>query len=289
MKFKSVFCCAMATIGGAVAALACTSAIIGPGASLSGKTLLWKHRDTSHKQNFVRRVERPGRLPFIALFNASDTALAEAWVGVNKAGFAVMNTASYNLAPDTATYVDREGFIMAQALGQCHTLADFEALLDSLPRPLGVQANFGAIDSSGAGAYYETDDHGYTKYALRADSMLIRTNFSLGGKCGPGLGRERYAAACHLLSERRDISPLTLTDTVSCSYWPRLTPPAPEDDHGQYIPRRSTTASVVIEGRTMTVRLGNPTAPGARTYRVTLDSIPIELLPDTTFHSPARR
>lgn len=288
MKLKAVFCFAIAAVSGVVA-LACTSAIIGPGASLSGHTLLWKHRDTSHRENFVQRVERAGELPFIALFNAGDSLLAEAWVGVNSTGFAVMNTASYNLAPDTATYADREGFIMARALGRCHTLADFEALLDSLPRPLGVQANFGAIDSSGAGAYYETDDLGYTKYALREDSMLIRTNFSLGGKCGPGLGRERYTAACHLLTGRRDISPLTLTDTVSLSYWPRLTPPAPKNDRGQYIPRRSTTASVVIEGTTMTIRPGNPTAPGARTYRVTLDSIPAELLPDATFHSPAWR
>lgn len=269
------------------AAITCTSAIIGPGAALNGHTLLWKHRDTSHSRNFVERVERPGRLPFIALFNAGDSALAEAWVGVNSAGFAVMNTASYNLAPDTAKFVDREGFIMAEALGRCRSLADFEALLDSLPRPLGVQANFGAIDSTGAGAYYETDDYTYTKYALQPDSMLIRTNFSLGGKCGPGLGRERYVAACHLLSSRRDIAPLTLTDTVSCSYWPRLSPAPVSADRGQYIPRRSTSASVVIEGTTMTIRPGRPQAPGAITYVATLDSIPAILRPDKDFRSPA--
>ncbi len=269
------------------AAIACTSAIIGPGATKGGHTLLWKHRDTSHPLNFVERVDRPGRIPFIALFNAGDSALAEAWVGVNEAGFAVMNTASYNLAPDTAKYADREGFIMAEALGRCRSLADFEALLDSLPRPLGVQANFGAIDSTGAGAYYETDDYSYVKYSLRPDSMLIRTNFSLGGQCGPGLGRERYAAACHLLTDRRDIEPLTLTDTVSCSYWPRLTPPLPKNDRGQYIPRKSTSASVVIEGRTMIIRPGRPQAPGARTYVARLDSIPEILRPDASYHSPA--
>ncbi len=276
----------LATLSVGVAALACTSAIVGPGASLNGKTLLWKHRDTSHLQNFVARVDRPGELPFIALFNAGDSALAEAWVGVNSAGFAVMNTASYNLAPDTAKFVDQEGFIMAQALGRCRTLADFESLLDSLPRPLGVQANFGVIDSTGAGAYYETDDFSYKKYDLRADSMLIRTNFSIGGTCGDGLGRERYAAACHLLADRRDISPITLTDTVSLSYWPRHAAPAPADDRGQYIPRRSTSASVVIEGTTMTVR-PRPQIKGTHTYRVTLDSIPADLLPDSTFHAPA--
>lgn len=262
----------MAALSVGAAALACTSAIIGPGASFSGKILLWKHRDTSHLRNFVARVDRPGELPFIALFNAGDSALAEAWIGVNTSGFAVMNTASYNLAPDTAKFVDQEGFIMAHALGRCRTLADFESLLDSLPRPLGVQANFGAIDSTGAGAYYETDDFSYKKYELRADSMLIRTNFSIGGTCGPGLGRERYAVACQLLADRRDISPLTLTDTVSVS--------------SQHIPRKSTSASVVIEGTTMTVR-PRPQIAGTRTYRVTFDSIPAELQPDSTFNAPA--
>ena len=36
-------------------------------------------------------------------------------------------------------------------------------MLDTLPRPLGVQANFGAMDRTGHGAYYETDDNGYRK------------------------------------------------------------------------------------------------------------------------------
>ena len=37
-------------------------------------------------------------LPF---FNAGDSLLHEAWTGFNEAGLAIMNTASYNLAPDT--------------------------------------------------------------------------------------------------------------------------------------------------------------------------------------------
>lgn len=279
---RIIFLCCL--FGAAIVALACTSAIIGPGASLSGRTLLWKHRDTSSLRNFVARVDRPGEIPFIALFNAGDSLRSEAWVGVNAKGFAVMNTASYNLAPDTASLRDREGIIMARALATCRSLADFESLLDSLPRPLGVQANFGAIDSTGAGAYYETADTGYIRFPLSPDSMLIRTNFSLSGQCGPGLGLERYDAACHLLANRRDIAPLTLTDSVSCSYWPRKTPPPAADDRGQYIPRRSTSASVVIEGTTMTIRPGNPARPGARTYIATLDSIPAPLLPDPTTH-----
>lgn len=84
----------------------------------------------------------------MALYNGGDSLLAEAWMGLNDAGFAIMNTASYNLAPDTASVKDREGIVMRLALERCRTLDDFETLLDTLPRPLGVQANFGVLDAS---------------------------------------------------------------------------------------------------------------------------------------------
>ena len=90
----------------------------------------------------------------MALFNAGDVRLREAWVGFNEAGFAVMNTASYNLAPDTARVRDREGVIMARALATCRSVADFTSMLDSAIScgTMGVQANFGVVDAYGAGA-----------------------------------------------------------------------------------------------------------------------------------------
>ncbi len=267
-----------ALVGAVVDAGACTSAIVGARRSASGRVLLWKHRDTSHTQNFVARGHG-SRYDFVALFNAGDSLLREAWAGVNSAGFAVVNTQSYNLAPDTATVADREGLVMAEALGRCASLADFEALLDSLPRPMGVQANFGVMDLAGNAAWYETGDHGYRKYDVADDSLVIRTNFSCSGSCGAGLGRERYAAATALLADRSDVTPALLTDTVSCSFYPHDGRRSYED-RGQYIPRYSTSASVVIEqGGVMTVRPGYPPVAEA-TYSVTLDSIPPRLLPD---------
>ena len=83
----------------------CTSAIISGKANPEGRTLLWKHRDTGHEHNFVARVSPTGHsLGYVALFNGGDSLLNEAWIGMNEAGFAIMNTASYNLAPDTAAY-----------------------------------------------------------------------------------------------------------------------------------------------------------------------------------------
>lgn len=266
---------------------ACTAAIVGGGRSVDGRTLLWKHRDTSSVQNFIARA-RGERFDFVALFNAGDSLLREAWAGVNSVGFAVINTQSYNLAPDTAVVADREGLVMAEALGRCRTIADFEALLDELPRPLGVQANFGVMQSDGTAAWFETDDWHWRRFDVDNDSIEIRTNFSCSGTCGQGLGRERYAAARTLLGRRDVVAPHSLTDTVSCSFYPDE---ALKQwiDKGQYIPRRSTSASVVIEqGGVMTVRPGYPLASDS-TYTVTIDEIPVELRPDPAngWHSPA--
>ena len=148
-----------------IQSLACTSAIVSAKASKTGRPLLWKHRDTGTEHNFVEKVDaKNGNYAYVALYNGGDSTLRDAWLGMNEEGFAIMNTASYNLAPDTAKLKDQEGYVMSLALQKCRTLADFETLLDTISKPLGVQANFGVIDASGDGAYYETDDFKYTKF-----------------------------------------------------------------------------------------------------------------------------
>lgn len=147
----------------------CTSAIISAEASASGRPLLWKHRDTSTTDNKVEYVSgRDGEFSYVALFNAADRKLQEAWMGMNEAGFAVMNTASYNIKNDKVPQkkMDREGYVMTIALRSCRTVDDFEELLRSLPRPMGVEANFGVIDAEGHGAYFETNNSSYVKYDL---------------------------------------------------------------------------------------------------------------------------
>lgn len=281
-----------------IAVEACTSAIVSGRLTADGRPLLWKHRDTGTEHNFVARVEpeSKGELPFVALFNGGDSLLREAWIGVNEAGFAVMNTASYNLAPDTARFKDQEGVLMAKALKKCHTLSDFETLLDTLPKPLGVQANFGAIDASGNGAYYETDDYGYVKYALNDScGILIRSNYSYSGDSVSGFGYIRHDNAKYLLREyvqSHTITPEVFTDSLSRSLYHSL--------YGEdmavsgerwlvdqdFIPRYSSSASVVIEGvkpgenprlSMMWTEIGYP--PCSHTLPVMVDSVPQELLP----------
>lgn len=286
---------------------ACTSAIVSAKASASGRPLLWKHRDTGSESNFIDRVAPSGTdFGYVALFNAGDSLLAEAWMGVNDVDFAIMNTASYNLAPDTATYKDQEGALMSIALKRCRTVDDFQRLLEELPKPLGVQANFGVIDAEGNGAYFETNDYNFVKFDLADsdDGVLIRTNFSVSGNDTDGMGYIRYDNASYLLNEKiktKSLTPQFFTENVSRSFYHSLIGHDVKNDNVRwivdqdFIPRHISTASIVIEGvspdgkkSVMWTALGYP--PCAVVYPVTVGNIPNGLRPILKgFDSPVCR
>ena len=282
----------------AINSFACTSAIVSGKASLSGKPILWKHRDTGAEQNFVTRVDaKDGKYGFVALFNGGDSLLTEAWMGMNDKGFAIMNTASYNLMPDTAKLKDREGIVMKLALETCVSLTDFENLLQSLPKPMGVQANFGVLDANGNGAYYETDDYNFTRFLVddTADGYIIRTNYSHSGNPDTGFGYNREATALKLTADaakNHTFTPELFTDTISRSFYHALLDRDAMSEGDKwaidqyYIPRYISTASIAIEGMakgekptdmTMWTVIGYP--PVSRVFAVTLDSIPEEIQP----------
>jgi hypothetical protein len=287
-------------------AVCCTSLVATGKATASGRPMLWKHRDTGAPSNFLARVEAraAGEFGYVGLFNAGDSLLAEAWTGMNDAGFAIMNTASYNLAPDTTAYKDREALVMSAALRRCRSVDDFATLLDTLPRPLGVQANFGVIDGMGQAAYFETYDHGYRRYDADESTggCLIRTNFSISGKQnGTGRGYIRYESAHALLDSTiasGGLTPELLTDTVSRSFYHSGIGRDPLKDGDRivedkdFIPRKISTASIVIEGvladespaegMRMRAALGYP--PLAKPATVSLGDIPPRLGADLPGH-----
>ncbi len=247
-------------VGGVPQAHACTSLIASGRATASGRPLLWKHRDTGARDNFLYRVEAPGEISYVGLFNGGDTLnLTEAWMGMNDAGFAVMNTVAYNLPENDEDWIDREGIVMDMALRGCRTVEDFAALLDSLPRPMGVRTNFGCIDACGGAAYFETDDNGYTRFDVSdsENGVLVRTNYAMSGTDGDGMGYIRYDNVEHLLGERFEagnLTPRDITEGVSRSFYHSLR--CEDAMQGQeryvvdldFVPRRSSTASIVVEG-----------------------------------------
>ncbi|MDE7381864.1 MAG: C45 family peptidase [Muribaculaceae bacterium] len=241
---------------------ACTSAIVSADLNPYGRPLLWKHRDTSAIDNKVEYVEgKDGKLSYVALFNAADKKLEEAWMGMNEAGFAIMNTASYNIKDDNvpASEMDKEGVLMSLALSSCHTVDDFRKLLDDYPRPMGVEANFGVIDAHGDGAFFETNNHSYVIYPLSEapEGILVRTNYSHSGRPDEGYGFIREANANHLLRpyvESKNVTPELLTENLSRSFYHDLKKRDCALDNEKwlidqdFIPRYKSTATIVIEG-----------------------------------------
>lgn len=246
----------------AAPSVACTSAIVSAEASPYGRPMLWKHRDTSATDNKVEYVAgKNGEYSYVALFNADDRNLEQAWTGMNDVGFAVMNTASYNIKDDkvSSKNMDKEGYLMTIALKSCRTVEDFERLLETLPRPMGVEANFGVIDASGAGAYFETNNHSFVRYDLKdtEGGVLIRTNYSHSGRKNEGYGFVREANAEYILAPyiaERSVTPEVLTEIASRSFYHDLKKRDMSADGDRwvvdqdFIPRYKSTATIVIEG-----------------------------------------
>lgn len=234
-----------------VASFACTSVIIPGWATPDGRPVLWKHRDTGTLDNRLEHFKGE-RYNFIGLVNSKEGPLGrEVWIGSNTAGFSIMNTASYCLKDDDvpAEDMDREGVLMYRALEICASLSDFEHFLDTLSRPMGVEANFGCIDAFGGASYYETSNSGYVKRNVNEmeEGYCVVTNFSVTGRKEDWKGVERYCTAVNIFSEMNmkdgvfeNMSPSVIMNSLSRSYR--------HQGDSLYIPRYITSASVVVHG-----------------------------------------
>ena len=246
---------------------ACTSAIITGKLTKDGKPLLWKHRDTGELNNRIEYFKGP-KYTFLALVNSPDSG-GIAWTGTNNVGFSIMNTASYNLrdANDGVDdkEMDREGELMFKALGECRTIEDFEKFLKKYKKPFGVEGNFGVIDAEGGAAYFEVNNTRWEKIdvndpKIAPQGYLVYTNHSYTGRLNEGMGYIRYTAADtrikNLIAQGGDITPRWIFNNLSrCFYHPVLDMDLREAELGSgwfidqdFIPRRITSASVVIKG-----------------------------------------
>lgn len=228
----------------------CTAVIISGKATSNGRPLMLKHRDTGQLDNAVGYFRGPV-YSFIGLVNASSAWDGEVWTGTNEAGFCIMNTASYNIKDDDvpSSEMDKEGILMFRALGMCGSLVDFEYLLDTLSRPLGVEANFGVIDACGGAAWYEVNNHSWIKYDVNEMPLGYRvvTNFSESGRRADDRGVERYETATEIFREILDCKPYKVNHSdifngISRSFRGK------DKGVAYIIPRKITSASIVLEG-----------------------------------------
>jgi hypothetical protein len=173
---------------------ACTVGVFGPSATTDGRPILWKNRDVDNDNQEVAFRQGP-RFAYVTNVYGSEDTIG-AWAGINAAGFAIMNSNSYNLSGLTDAADD--GDIMALALGTCATVDELKAILDSTNVVGRTQpANFGCFDSTGRTVFFEASNTFYTIYEASADpyGYLLRANYSMSGDSVRLRGKNRYDRA----------------------------------------------------------------------------------------------
>ncbi len=246
---------------------ACTTAVISGKYTKDGRPLLWKHRDTWAVNNKVMQFD-DGKYPYTGLVNSKDSLGKSVWIGYNSTGFAIMNSASYNLNNDTIEQSGLEGRIIKKALQTCATIDDFEKMLKKLKQPTRLEANFGVIDGKGGAAYFELGNFKIVKIdandpAVAPNGYVIRTNYSFTGEAGKGGGYIRYVTANTVFDEAvksNSLSAKTIIQKGSRNLTHALTGDNLWDYENlregedkmvffmDYIPRRSSASSCIVEG-----------------------------------------
>lgn len=247
--------------------LACTSFIVSGKATKDGRPLVFKNRDTGDANNVVVVVQGE-RYRYMGIAASWDKEPVDIWGGHNEAGFAIINTAAYNMNGCEGKDTDNDGRVMRRALEVCCTLADFEHLLDSLPLPLGLNSNFGVLDGEGGCAYYETGDYKYVKFDANdpqqaPDGYLVRTNHGMTGCRDIDRGVERFMAITDFMAEAHR------KENIDCEYLianvPRylthgltkqnLYDQLPKDENdtrfihfSEFIPRYITSSALLVQG-----------------------------------------
>ena len=262
---------AIAFICTSVSSWACSSAVISGKVTPDGRPLLWKNRETGHLRNHMAYVKGE-KYDFVANVNSDNfPKLKEAWVGSNTAGFALMNTQSYNLELGDIADDDRgpkNGEVIYRALEICATVEDFCHFLDTISKPSGIEANFGVIDAQGGAAMFEVDGNSYKMFDANDPDVaphgyVARTNFSNGGELNKGYGYVRFLEVDRVLSKAcamGGITPQLIFNDIARSFrnnildidlrsgdfnYPKTSGWFTDQD---FIPRNNTSCSIVVQG-----------------------------------------
>lgn len=152
---------------------ACTIVAVAGRATADGRPLLLKNRDSS-ADNVIVKIGTGSQFVYLSHCNPPN---GDALSGYNETGFSIVSSRSFNMPNSNYWW---NAYIMQLALESCSTVDEFEDMLDSLPKPIAVCANYGVMDAQGNVAIFEVSAYTYVRYdADSADNgYLIRTNFS---------------------------------------------------------------------------------------------------------------
>lgn len=179
----------------------CTIGVASGKVTEDGRPLIWKSRDNSSAPNNELVYNTSFDIPFLEIVTAGNTY---AWMGVNKSGFAILNSLAEDLTRESDGFSN--GSLMREALGICSTAAEFDALLEST-NSTGRQTrgNFAVIDKNGNALLYEIGGTQFWKYDANdslqnSEGYIVRTNFALNGDGSNGSGYERFNRTSDLIN-----------------------------------------------------------------------------------------
>ena len=117
-----------------------------------------------------------------------------------------------------------------------------------------LSSNFSVIDAFGGAAYFEVSDTAFVRFDVPAGGYLFRTNYSLSRNPGRGRGFARYGTMEKIMAERRSFDPAFFLQTGRTYRNELGEKDALKQATGPYlyehdfIPRRTTVSSLVLEG-----------------------------------------
>ena len=258
---KLLFAIAYLLMASLSASKACTIAAVSGKATIDGRPLLLKNRDSLNKDIRIKIAKGCKYTYLCQCIVPNGSALS----GFNEAGFAIVNSHSYNL-PNTD--YDWNAHIMQLALESCGSITDFEQLLIQLPKPISVTANYGVMDAKGNVAIFETSAYTYTWYNVddTPNGYLVRSNFSLSGdmfmiNAKTPTSWPRYNTAIAYLEQMSQGLSLSkehlfdLTRYLIADGGINLYEQMPDDENDEtivdfqnFIPRFKSTSAMVIQG-----------------------------------------
>jgi len=174
---------------------ACTIGIASGSVTQNGKPLIWKTRDRASRPHNQVYYNTNFAINFVSVV---DTTESICWMGLNDQGFAILNSAAYDLME---TRDNNHGYMMQHALGNFSTIQEFEDYLVSTDGDRIAWGNFAVMDSAGQVSFFEASNSQHWRYDAdnTEQGWLIRTNFSESG--GGDVGMDRFLRSEAIITE----------------------------------------------------------------------------------------
>ena len=257
----------------------CTATIISRKIAETERPILLKHRDISSSLNKHRgnRIEyqssvRFGKKGIISVVDSHSLDERSSLCGMNVAGFAIINTATYNLGTRDYNNQIAPSKLMYKALAECENVIEFGQMLERIACKM-MPANYGVIDKDGNAFYYEVGQVSWTRIDVNniKDDYITFTNFSQSGNRNNRIGLERCVTATAIMNEiierEKIITPRSLFNNISRSFRSEFInidlkkQDNPFGDYfidGSFIPLKTTTFSAAFQRGVAWIMLGYP-------------------------------